>query len=54
MPCALVETRAIALTEVDSALNCLPLAAWLNVNLGADVFSSWATSHLAAYRVDAL
>jgi hypothetical protein len=38
MQCALVEAHAMAPSKIASAPSCLPLAAWLRVNLSADVF----------------
>src|SRR5258707_13639351 len=38
MQCALVEAPAMAPSKIASAPSCLPLAAWLRVNLSADVF----------------
>jgi hypothetical protein len=37
MPCALIKAHAIAPSKIASPPSCLPLAAWLHVNLGTDV-----------------
>src|SRR6476661_5280596 len=47
--CALVEAHALAPSKIASAPSCLPLAAWLRVNLSADIFS-WATSRVHVSR----